>query len=229
MKRALVLLVFCSVWPVSAVADPQINVAIRLAERPDADLEEFMELVSGSFVGQVQYDQALGPEDVPVGHDDPEYWSVIFSTTFEGYRLNWKCNRIGRKSDLLLRTPGYRDLNTSKTFADIVDPKITLQGFWPNPMPIFPDDAVARFDCSIDLGKLGTDATAIAQSLEAVFSDVQVKDDIPKLFGSGSFFIEASGGGELDSIYKLDNAIVASTDSSGADMQITSWLLFPDS
>lgn len=228
MKRALVFLVFCSIWPVPAIADSLIDRAVRLAERPDADLEEFMELVSGSFVDPVQNYRYLRPEDVPSGHHDPQYWSVSFFTTVEGHRVTWQCNRIGRESDRLLRTPGYRGLNTSKSFADLVDPNVTLQGVWPDPMPTFANDAVARLDCSIDLGQLVIDADAAAKSLEMVFSDVQINDDMPNLFGSGFFLIEASRG-ELNSNRKLDNAIVTSIDTFGPNVRITSWLLLPNS
>ena len=223
MKYALVFCIAFSVWPRAALTDPLIDVAIRLAEKPETDLEEFMDHVTTSFLEPVVFDQYFGPEDVPEGLVDPLYWAVIFHTSVDGYKLIGRCNRIGRKSDLSLRTLRYRGMNSSKSFADLINPQVTLQGWWPDPMSAFADDAVARLDCSINSGQI-VDANVAASAFGAAFSDVQVKGELPNLFGSGFFLIEANHG-ESNSIRRLDSALMGSNDNRGPQIMITSWLL----
>ncbi len=225
MKYAFIFCMISSIWPGAAMADPLVDIAIHLADRPETDLEEFMDHVMGSFSEPVVFDQSFGPNDMPDGHDDPMYWAVTFRTSVDGYKLWAQCNRIGHESVLLLRTPGYRGMTSSKSFADLLDPQLTLQGSWPDPMPAFANDATARLDCSINTEQ-HVDGNAATSALGAVFSDVQVKDGLPNLFGSGSFLIEASHG-DWNSIRRLDSATIASDDSLGPKILITSWLLAP--
>lgn len=109
----------------------------------------------------------------------------------------------------------------------LVNPKITLQGSWPDPLPDLPQDAAARLDCTFGTA-LPMEKDAVTASLGAVFSGIIVKDAMPAQFGGGFYIINASGGAQ-NATQRLDAALFGSTDANGPKISLSSWLLRPES
>ena len=208
-------------WPGFSAAESLVDIAIHLGSRPEDSLNEFEEQVHLSFDQPVMLQQIFGPSDVPEGHYDPLYWSVVFTSFVDGHKFWAKCNRIGPESIPLITKSKSEHVDSSKSFREMLDETKTLQGSWADVTPVFLDGTKTRLDCLFNspqpIGK-----KAATDSLSKHFSEINSKSAPPDLFGPDFYFLEAENS-VMRSSHIIDRATVSSIDVSGTEVTITAW------
>lgn len=218
--------IICLVWPGFTVAEALVDTAIHLGSRPKDDLDEFVKQVNLSFDQPVMLHRVFGPSDVPEGHHDPLYWAIFFTSSVDGHKLWGECNRIGPESVPLIPESRSRQLDSPKSFGELLNKKQTLQGSWADVTPVFSDSAKARLDCSFKSSQ-PIDKRAAMDALRKHFSDVQEKGGSPDLFGPNFYLLEA-GISDQRSKHKVYRVKISSIDVTGPEIKVTAWFVAPD-
>jgi len=223
LKTFSILLVVGAVASFPVRADSLIDLIVGLGEHPDLDMAAFEEELSLAFTG-LENIERYGAADLPNGVTDPFYWAISSNvssnlTGFERLGLG-VCNRLGLE--------GFDTVSLATDCWTPVEGKPSIFGTWPVPLKAFPEDAVARLDCTFHLeaeDSQAVDISAIAKEMEPNFVEVKITNggEGGSIFNPPSQSVSASKGVE-EGLQRVER-ISIKTDDVGIDVSFSVWLL----
>jgi hypothetical protein len=217
------LLLLCGMTTLPLRADPLVDSLLRLTGFPEHNSTVFEQELRNVFPiieGVVRYSADDLPDDVT----DPFYWAFggHGSVNINAYarQAAFTCNRLGRG--------GY---SIAKRAVDVwapIEGRPDVFGLWPFPLEMFPNDAVARLDCTFFLNtekKQIVDLERISRSFETRFEDVEIyiDDHNVSLFSSTNRRLVARGG--ITENHRRIERIILQQIGPDIDIHFTVWLL----